>query len=242
MASNKIKKNIKTFDVNEYLGIADNERTEQSILWYRTAMENLITADVLLKNERISHCVFFLQQCIECIIKGILLENKLVNNVKDFNHSPENALEQFYEQFWSNSILFCNEVKTKMRDISNFELRLEYIAKISNSCTIEYVKSTQNCPHDFTIDPNVLDVIGVDISYSKENIYKHIQKRLYVNKLIYCFSILFNGVQQDTRYPINKNGISLPNEKYKKSFKIVNGLSSIIPCFDYILRTILSIE
>ena len=72
MASNKIKKNIKTFDVNEFLGIADNERTDLSILWYQTAIENLITANVLLENKRISHCIFFMQQCIECIIKGIL--------------------------------------------------------------------------------------------------------------------------------------------------------------------------
>lgn len=239
MASNKINKNIKTFDVNEHIGIADNARTEQSISWYRTAMENLITADILLKNKRISHCVFFMQQCIECIIKGILLENKLVDNVKDFNHSPENAIEQFYEYVESNLIDSCNDIKDKMRNISDFELRLEYMAEISNNCTIEHVKSSQDCPPDFIVNPNVLDMIGIDISSSKEKIYKHIQESMYVDKLIYCFAILFNGVQQNTRYPICENGISLPNEKYKYSSKIVNGLSSIIRCFNFIIGKIL---
>lgn len=239
MASNKINKNIKTFDVNEHIGIADNVRTEQSISWYRTAMENLITADILLKNKRISHCVFFMQQCIECIIKGILLENKLVDNVKDFNHSPENAIEQFYEYVESNMIDSCNDIKDKMHNISNFESRLEHMAEISNSFTMEYDESIQDCPPDFTINSDVSNVIGIDISYSKENIYKHIQESIYINKLIYCLAILFNGVQQNTRYPICENGISLPNEKYKYSSKIVNGLSSIIRCFNFIIGKIL---
>ena len=59
MAKNKIKDNIKTLDVNEIYGVAENKRTEYSIAWYRTALDNLLTARILLMNNRLNHCVFF---------------------------------------------------------------------------------------------------------------------------------------------------------------------------------------
>ena len=53
MARNKIKKDIKTIDVNDIFGVADNERTDYTISWYLIAQENLTTAKVLLNNKRI---------------------------------------------------------------------------------------------------------------------------------------------------------------------------------------------
>ena len=239
MARNKIKKDIKTIDVNDIFCVADNERTDYTISWYLIAQENLTTAKVLLNNKRIYHCVFFLQQSIECIIKGILLENKFIDNVKDFNHKPEDAIEQFYIQLDSESIHVCNYIKKEMCSIVDFESRLIQMAKIANSYTIQYTNLIQHCPSEFMIDPSVLPAIGLDAPCKKEVIYNRLQKIHYTNTLIYCFAILFNNVQQNTRYPIKECEKIMPGEKYSNTPKTVNGLNSIIRCFEFIIRTIL---
>lgn len=51
MARDKIKKDIKTIDINDTFGVADNERTDYTISWYLIAQENLTTAKVLLNNK-----------------------------------------------------------------------------------------------------------------------------------------------------------------------------------------------
>ena len=192
MARNKIKKDIKTIDINDIFGVADNERTDYTISWYLIAQENIKTAKVLLNNKRIYHCVFFLQQSIECIIKGILLENRLIDNVKDFNHKPEDAIEQFYIKLDSESIHICNYIKKEMSSIIDFESRLIHMAKIANSYTIQYNNLIQHCPSEFMIDPNVLPAIGLDDQCKKEVIYNRLQKKHYTNTLIYCFATLLS--------------------------------------------------
>ena len=98
MAKRRIKENIETLDVNEVFGVSVNERTETSLAWFSVAKDNVSTAKLLFDNKKYHHCVFFLQQSIECIVKGVLLENKIVDHAEDFSHSPIEALEQFYMQ------------------------------------------------------------------------------------------------------------------------------------------------
>lgn len=239
MAKNKIKDNIKTLDVNEIYGVAENKRTEYSIAWYRTALDNLLTARILLMNNRLNHCVFFLQQCIECIIKGILIENKFIDNAKDFNHNPECAIELFYKQTNSISIKYCESIKEELKNIKDFESRLIKIVGITNLFTEEYNLKIKSCPSNFMVNSIALQAIGLKESSSKEDVYRYIEKVKYTNNLIYCIAILFDGVQQNTRYPIEDNGKLLPSEKYLNTISIIEGLNSIIPLFNYILNTIL---
>lgn len=113
------------------------------------------------------------------------------------------------------------------------------MAKIANSYTIQYTNLIQHCPSEFMIDSNVLPAIGLDAPCKKEVIYNRLQKIHYTNTLIYCFAILFNNVQQNTRYPIKECEKIMPSEKYSNTPKTVNGLNSIIRCFEFIIRTIL---
>ena len=133
---------------------------------------------------------FFLQQCIECIIKGILIENKFIDNAKDFNHNPEYAIELFYKQTNSISIKYYESIKEELKNIKDFESRLIKIVGITNLFTEEYNLKIKTCPSNFMVNSIALQAIGLKESSSKEDVYRYIEKVKYTNILIYCIAIL----------------------------------------------------
>lgn len=220
MSKNKIKDNIEVIDINDKYAITKSERTPESCSWYEVANENLITAEILLDNKRIPHTIFFLQQSIECIIKAILLENKIINDVKDFNHKPEEAILQFLEREQSYSKEILDYIKKKMSYRRDFVSRLKTMNEIVNKLTRQY--------------NNIVDLY--------EKIFKEIE---YTNNIIYCFAILFSTTQQNTRYPESANNNTddnkrwnLPNEMYQETAETLDELNSIMPFFKFILDTV----
>lgn len=241
MRNKEINKDIKTLDVNETFGVVENERSDYTISWFLVAKENFLTARILLENARYNHCVFFLQQCIECIIKGILLENKIIDEARIFNHSPEEALELFYNQQGSGSIDNCKFIKDSLKSVNDFELRLIKIVSIVNIFTDNYSECLQKKNfNDMNIHNASLSTLGLSQFCSQEDAVKKVYKMYYVNNLIYCFAILFNNVQQNTRYPMNECVGLMPSDKYKKTENLVKGLSSMMSHFDFILNAILA--
>ena len=245
MAKRQISSQIVTHDVTDVFGVADNERTDGTLRWYYVAKDNLSTAKLLLENKKYHHCVFFLQQCIECIVKGILLENKILKTAESFSHAPESAIEEFYKQLDSGSIDLCEYIKHEMCDKEGFETRLAHMAKVYNLFLEQYYKVLEeDAPEDFYIEPSAYSAIGLPKSCSKNSAYWHVQTMFYVNIFIYCLAILFSNstnskLQQNTRYPMEENGLWMPNQKYKETARIIEGLKTIIPQFDFILKTIL---
>lgn len=245
MAKRRIKENIETLDVNEVFGVSVNERTETSLAWFSVAKDNVSTAKLLFDNKKYHHCVFFLQQSIECIVKGVLLENKIVDHAEDFSHSPIEALEQFYMQVGAGNTEYCQYIKREMEDKVSFEERITHMADIYNFFMRQYFAAMEvEAPEDFSFDTNCFRNIGLQQEYSRNIVYWHMQTCHYTNIFIFCIAILFSNtkqgkIQQNTRYPMAENGKILPQEKYPGSEKIVNGLSSIMSSFDFILKTIL---
>jgi HEPN domain-containing protein len=220
MSKNKIKDNIEIIDINDKYAITNSERSSESCSWYEVANENLITAKILLDNKRIPHTIFFLQQSIECIIKAILLENKIINDVKDFNHKPEEAILQFLEREQSYSKEILDYIKKTMSDRRDFVSRLKTMSAIVNTLTTQY--------------DNII-----------ESDEKTIKKIEYTNNIIYCFAILFRTTQQNTRYPESANNNTdgnkrwnLPNEMYQETAETLDELNSIMPFFKFILDTV----
>ena len=220
MSKNKIKDNIESIDINDKYAITKSERTPESCSWYEVANENLITAKILLDNKRIPHTIFFLQQSIECIIKAILLENKLIDNVKGFNHKPEEAIVQFLKSKQSDSVKILDHINEKMSNEKDFVSRLKTMSAIANTLTTQY--------------NNIVDL--------DEKIFKEIE---YTNNIIYCFAILFSTTQQNTRYPERANNNTdgnkrwnLPNEMYQETAETLDELNSIMPFFKFILDTV----
>lgn len=220
MSKNKIKDNIESIDINDKYAITKSERTPESCSWYEVANENLITAKILLDNKRIPHTIFFLQQSIECIIKAILLENKLIDNVKGFNHKPEEAIVQFLKSKQSDSVKILDHINEKMSNEKDFVSRLKTMSAIANTLTTQY--------------NNIVDL--------DEKIFKEIE---YTNNIIYCFAILFSTTQQNTRYPESTNNNTggnkrwnLPNEMYQETAELLDGLNSIMSFLKFILDTV----
>ena len=101
----------------------------------------------------------------------------------------------------------------------NGKLRLQRLAVPKNPG----VKATVGLPE--TVIPDVV-------------VYKFVQRKHFVLNLIYCFAVLFNTTQQSSRYPTLVGGdLLLPAKQYGLP-KIVEGLITIVPWFDYILREI----
>ncbi|MBO5843802.1 MAG: HEPN domain-containing protein [Bacteroidales bacterium] len=220
MSKNKIKDNIESIDINDKYAITKSERTPESCSWYKVANENLITAKILLDNKRIPHTIFFLQQSIECIIKAILLENKFIDNVKDFNHKPEEAIVQFLKREQSDSVKILDHINEKMSNEKDFVSRLKTMSAIVNTLTTQY--------------DNIVDL--------DKKIFK---EKEYTKNIIYCFAILFSTTQQNTRYPESTNNnadgnnrLNLPNEIYQETTETLKGLDSIILFFEYILNKV----
>lgn len=240
MTKAHINKAIKTINVSEEFGVTENQRTEYTLSWFYVAKENLLSAKTLFDAQQFAHCIFFIQQCIECIIKGILLENKIIVDAKALNHNPENIIEEFYKLMNSDSQKHCEYIKTEMRDKIGFENRIIHMKSIFNNYMRKYNEALEEVPpSNFIVYPDCYSAIGASNKDSREHLYKHLQTIFYTHIFIFCFAILFSDVQQNTRYPIPESGCLMPIDKYPKSATISEGLSTILPTLDFIIRTIL---
>lgn len=241
MVKNRIQSDIKTLDVNDDLGVTANERTEISLSWFNVAKDNLDTAKILFEYKKYHHCVYFLQQSIECIVKGVLIENHIIDELQIKTHSPEDAFDCFYKHVNSSSIAITQYVRDRMSGIDSFELRLERMAQIMNYYTDQYNRGTILSP-DYvrTFNNSSLSSLGLSIGMDEDAIVQKIQKIYFVNLLVYCIATLFRESQQNTRYPMKSNDkLLLPSERYPGSELIFTGLQNLLVFYDYILENIL---
>lgn len=186
--------------------------------WYLTAKENILTAKILFEKSRYAHAIFFMQQCIECLIKGIFLETGIIVEPKDINHKPEKAFITLYEKIGDtdnkNNCDFINKKLDEGKLIS-FESKLLFFIKVINNITYQYEK----------------------YAYSS---YSDYAKYSYTQNVLFCLSKLFEGTQQNTRYPINDNNgiiLTLPFNIYNTSI-IKDKIESLISLIEKIIGII----
>ena len=102
-------------------------RTNAVSTWYDVAKENIISAQILLQNERYSHSVFFIQQSIECCIKGVFLENSIAEpqDVKDINHYAFRAFRTYHRKVQDEACLeYSNIVSSYIDQYFGYFLRI----------------------------------------------------------------------------------------------------------------------
>ena len=94
-----IEKDLNDVDITSNVAAIVGSRTDAVIAWYRVAKDNLSTANLLLKNKHIPHAIFFIQQCVECLVKGTFLECGALNEetTKQICHSPDKAYKALYK-------------------------------------------------------------------------------------------------------------------------------------------------
>lgn len=186
--------------------------------WYLTAKENILTAKILFENSRYAHVIFFMQQCIECLIKGIFLETGIIVEPKDINHKPEKAFITLYEKIGDtvnkNNCDFINK-ELDERKLISFESKLLFFIRVINNINSQYEKWL----------------------YSGYSVFA---KYNYIQNVLFCLSKLFEDTQQNTRYPMNnKNGIilTLPFKLYNTPI-IKNKIKSLISLIENIIDII----
>lgn len=208
------------FDFSNEIKVEDNifmawGNNADAYVWYNTAQENLYTAKILQENHRYAHAVFFLQQCVECLVKGIFLETGLVLQPKDISHKPEKVFIRLYEKVGDMVHKEnCEKINKALNDrkIVKFEDKITYFIGVVNDATSQYEK----------------------LKFS----YPIIAEYSYVQNVLFCFSKLFEETQQNTRYPMNGEKIMLPSEVYKNPI-IEQKMPSLISILEYIVSIIL---
>lgn len=186
--------------------------------WYLTAKEDILTSKILFENGRYAHAIFFMQQCIECLIKGILVETGIIVEPKDINHKPEKAFITLYEKVGDTvNKSNCDFINNKLeeRKLISFESKLLFFIGVINDINSQYEKWLYS-------------------SYSDSAKYNYIQN------ILFCLSKLFEDTQQNTRYPMNdKNGntLTLPFKLYNTSI-IKNKIKSLISLIESIIDII----
>lgn len=208
-----LKNNI---DFEDYSIVFSNNK--EAYNWYITANENIKTAEILLNNKRYAHSIFFMQQCVECLIKGIFLEAEIILDPKNISHAPEKAFIQFYEKVGDPlNKANCEMVVKALKDkkIDNFEKKIDYFIPVINGATTQYE------PNSNALSENHLTA-----------------KFIYVQTVLFCLAKLFEGTQQDTRYPMKTtNEIVLPfnvfngktiEEKCPSLITFINGIVNIV--------------
>lgn len=186
--------------------------------WYLTAKEDILTSKILLENGRYAHAIFFMQQCIECLIKGIFVETGIIVEPKDINHNPEKAFITLYEKVGDTvNKSNCDFINNKLEEgkLISFESKLLFFIEVINDINSQYEKWLYS-------------------SYSDSAKYNYIQN------VLFCLSKLFEDTQQNTRYPMNdKNGntLTLPFKLYNTSI-IKNKIKSLISLIESIINII----
>lgn len=186
--------------------------------WYLTAKEDILTSKILFENGRYAHAIFFMQQCIECLIKGIFVETGIIVEPKDINHKPEKAFITLYEKVGDTvNKSNCDFINNKLeeRKLISFESKLLFFIGVINDINSQYEKWLYS-------------------SYSDSAKYNYIQN------ILFCLSKLFEDTQPNTRYPMNdKNGntLTLPFKLYNTSI-IKNKIKSLISLIESIIDII----
>ena len=191
---------------------------KEAYFWYTTAKENIESAKILFENCHYSHSIFFLQQSVECLVKGVFLETGVNTTPRNISHAPEKIFIQFYEEVEDDINL--NNCKTiinllSKRNIKGFEDKLRYFTNVINDATNQY--------HQYFGTSNHL-----------------IAQYSYVQNVLFCLSKLFEGTQQDTRYPNKqRNQTILPFDLYNSQIikergfsliDLINEIANIITC------------
>ncbi|GCB35011.1 HEPN domain-containing protein [Bacteroides faecalis] len=222
------------------------QRTLAVLAWYKVAKENLSSAELLLKNKKVSHAIFFIQQCVECIVKGVFLESGVLNNdtTRQISHSPEDAYKLLYKQLdYSCGIYYCEEIPRQLNKGISFEEKLRISANIANQFTEDYERNLKNASCDAN---NIADMdpiaLGLPPSATQLQCYLCFLITMYNMNMLLLFSCLFSHkVEQNAGYPqINAQKIVVPSDVFN-TLTIEKGLQTIIPILTKILNDIIGL-
>lgn len=218
---------------DEYYILAGQNHNEASC-WYKVAHENYCTAEILLKNNKIPPCIFYLQQCSECLTKACLLSVYLTNynSLRNISHSPDAAFDFIFEELGDvDNHDLSNCAKSEI-----FSARLKDVVSKWHTLLSEFLDNDRNAlerSKDFEMckEAEIIyrrptkEFISALPHFVREdfvklnnaNIYKSHIRQVYIQKSMYLFSKLMRGTEANSRYPDNK--LILPKYIYTEDLK-----------------------
>ena len=115
MSRSKIQINdrFKEINISNEIVLIKGSRTHYVEAWYKIAEDNLSSAKVLLENKCVNHAVFFIQQSVECIVKGLFLEAGILNadKIRCINHNPSDAFKKLYKKInYEQGLEYCHQI------------------------------------------------------------------------------------------------------------------------------------
>lgn len=237
-----IKENLNCVDVSEEVGAISGSRTPTVIAWYKTAKNNLCSAKILFENKQYPHSVFFIQQCVECIVKGIFLESGIVSEekVKDISHNPFKAYKDLYTKInYKQGLYYCDEFQKRLDTVKSFEDKLKVSAKIANQFTTKYTEdikiafSSTNLPKYEN-----RQALGLPNHASELACHLTILQYLYTQNILLLLSYTFtHNTEQTARYFTLENTVIMPDTIYSTPI-VIESIETLINLLGAILRDI----
>lgn len=243
MGNFKIKtKILPSLEVGEDLHTLISNRTDYILSWYSVANENIKTVAILLRNERIPHAVFFMQQAIECLIKGLFLENGIAqpSDMKEIQHYPNKAFRTYYNKIHDcYGIKFCDLVPNVINRGNDFYEKLDISAQIANVLTTEY-NNNLNCDGKVIATKYDPTALGLIHTATQKECHIRAYKLYYFQYLLNILSYVFNhDIESDSRYPkfIDDNNSIVPSSLVDSRSKV--NLSLITMILDHIVKEVI---
>lgn len=244
MAKSVIKDNLTPTDFDDKYAFVSGSNYIEGNKWYAAANEFVISAKVLLENQRISHCVYFLQQAVECTIKATFIDSGVsdISLVKNIGHSPEKTYLAFYEKVGSSIYVeWCNEVIKNLNNscVGSFQAKLTYFKPLINSIVRQFEQEKRNSIHGKPVSKDVIVSLGFPPFVPSSMIHIYLARIKYVQNILFCLSLIFKDTQENTRYPMVENSgeYSTPNQKYDSVINLED-LKSILEFTDNVLGQI----
>ena len=239
-----IKDSLNQVDVNEDIAAIFGERTPTVLAWYKVANNNLQSAKLLLENGNIPHTIFFIQQCIECFIKGAFLEADVLTpeNIRSINHNPSEAYRALYTKIdYQYGLYLCDEIPRQLNKASSFTDRLKINASIANQFTTVYWEDLKKAPTEY-LNYHYDNALPLGLPENTPQLISHFQflDSMYAENMLLLLSCVFNGdVQNETRYPImDGNKVLIPDDIFDDNI-VRESLPTIIPLLEKISNIII---
>lgn len=228
--------------VADGLHALNSTRTNYIMSWYEVADENVKSAIILLRNSRISHATFFLQQAIECIIKGLFLENGIASpsDMEDINHYPNKAFRKYYDKVQDiYGVKFCDLFVKAINKGKSFSEKLNISAQVANTLTSDYDENLKT-------EGNIIatsyspEALGLKPTDSQEDCHKRAYKLYYYQYILNLLAYVFNHeIESKARYPqfIDDNHSITPSSMF--DIHIKTNLALITILLDNIIKEII---
>lgn len=239
-----IEDTLNHVDLNEDIAAIIGERTPTVLAWYKVANSNLQSAKLLLENGNIPHTIFFIQQCIECFVKGSFLEAGALSpeNVRRINHNPSEAYRALYTKIdYQYGLYLCDEIPRQLSKATTFVDRLKINASIANQFTNAYSKAINDAPIEYA-NYHYDNPLPLGLPQHTPQLICHYQflASTYADNMLLLLSCVFtDDIQNETRYPSLKGDrVLIPNEKFDDII-VRDSLPTIIPLLERISNTII---